>query len=113
MKAAWRPPRGIYHEWRPVGPLADQLACTWTNALPEKTAPLQIIPDGCIDIVWTGESLRVAGPDTQPVFESFAAGTLTLTTDPVDYGLTATAEQCVAPVVTNLVEHLGVVPCTP
>jgi len=70
---------GSYREWRPVGPLADHLACTWMNALPESaTPPLQVIPDGCIDIVWTGESLRVAGPDTQPIFESFAAGTVIL-----------------------------------
>lgn len=68
---------GIYREWRVAGPLARQLACTWMNALPASaTSPLQIIPDGCIDIIWTGESLGVAGPDTQPIFESFAAGTV-------------------------------------
>jgi AraC-like DNA-binding protein len=67
---------GLYREWHPSGPLADELACTWMNALPESpTPPLQIVPDGCIDIIWTGESLRVAGPDTQPIVESFAAGT--------------------------------------
>ena len=68
---------GSYREWHAAGPLADHLACTWMNTLPESaTPPLQIIPDGCIDIVWTGESLGVAGPDTQPIFESFAAGTV-------------------------------------
>jgi hypothetical protein len=68
---------GIYHEWRPVGPLADHLACTWMNALPESAVPpLQVIPDGCVDIIWAGQSLGVAGPDTEPVFESVAAGTV-------------------------------------
>ena len=68
---------GVYREWRLVGPLAGQLACTWMNALPASaTSPLQIVPDGCIDIIWTGESLGVAGPDTQPIFESIAAGTV-------------------------------------
>jgi AraC-like DNA-binding protein len=68
---------GLYREWRPGGPLAGELACTWMNALPgSETPPLQIVPDGCIDIIWTGESLRVAGPDTEPIVESFAAGTL-------------------------------------
>ena len=68
---------GNYHEWRAAGPLGDQLACTWMNALPASaTSPLQIVPDGCIDIIWTGERLGVAGPDTEPIFESFAAGTV-------------------------------------
>ncbi len=68
---------GVYREWCAAGPLAGQLACTWMNALPESaTSPLQIVPDGCIDIIWTGESLGVAGPDTQPIFESIAAGTV-------------------------------------
>jgi len=63
---------GTYREWRPTGALSDDVACTWMNALPESAAPpLQIVPDGCIDIVWTGETLGVAGPDTQPIFESF------------------------------------------
>jgi hypothetical protein len=38
--------------------------------------PLQVIPDGCIDIVWTGRSLHVAGPDTEPIFESVSPGTV-------------------------------------
>jgi AraC-like DNA-binding protein len=68
---------GRYREWRPHGPLADHLACTWKNALPESAVPpLQVIPDGCVDIIWTGQSLGVAGPDTEPIFESFAAGTV-------------------------------------
>jgi AraC-like DNA-binding protein len=47
------------------------------HALPQRRI-LQIVPDGCIDIIWTGESLRVAGPDTGPVFESFPADTVIL-----------------------------------
>jgi AraC-like DNA-binding protein len=68
---------GTYREWRPVCLLSNDLACTWMNALPGSAVPpLQVIPDGCVDIVWTGESLSVAGPDTQPVFESFPPGTV-------------------------------------
>ena len=36
--------------------------------------PLEVIPDGCVDIVWTGDRVRVAGPDTGPVYEFFPAG---------------------------------------
>ncbi|HZF36188.1 MAG TPA: helix-turn-helix domain-containing protein [Candidatus Angelobacter sp.] len=68
---------GSYREWQPVGPLASHLACTWLNALPESPPPpLQVIPDGCVDIIWTGQSLGVAGPDTEPIFESFPACTM-------------------------------------
>jgi len=68
---------GTYREWQPAGPLAGHLACTWMNALPASATPLvQVIPDGCVDIIWTGESLGVAGPDTEPIFESFPPGTV-------------------------------------
>jgi len=47
----------------------------WTQALPgAPIPPLQVFPDGCIDIIWTGDGLRVAGPDTGPVLESIAPG---------------------------------------
>lgn len=29
--------------------------------------PQVILPDGCMDVIWTGEGLLVAGPDTGPV----------------------------------------------
>ena len=67
---------GIYREWPASGPLAHHLACLWTHALPESsTTALQVIPDGCVDIIWTGDSLRVAGPDTGPILESIPPGT--------------------------------------
>src|SRR5262245_11558657 len=66
---------GTHREWRPTGPLADDLAGVWMNALPQSARSLlQIVPDGCVDIIWTGVTLGVAGPDTRPVFESFPPG---------------------------------------
>jgi hypothetical protein len=68
---------GRYREWRPAGPLAGDVACSWINALSGSLAgPLQVIPDRCIDILWTGESLRVAGPDIEPVFETVPPGSV-------------------------------------
>jgi AraC-like DNA-binding protein len=29
-----------------------------------------VVPDGCIDLLWTGSALLVAGPDTGPVIEA-------------------------------------------
>jgi AraC-like DNA-binding protein len=68
---------GAYREWPAGGALAHHLACLWTHALPDSvTPPLQVVPDGCVDIIWTGDGLRVAGPDTRPIRESFPPGTV-------------------------------------
>jgi AraC-like DNA-binding protein len=68
---------GAYREWPAGGALAQRLACLWTHALPNSAMPpLQVVPDGCIDIIWTGDSLHVAGPDTEPIRESFPPGTV-------------------------------------
>jgi AraC-like DNA-binding protein len=57
---------GTYRERLPMAPLRDAVDCIWTN---EITRPIQldIVPDGCIDIYWTGEALRVAGPNANLV----------------------------------------------
>jgi AraC-like DNA-binding protein len=38
----------------------------WTNQL-HGLAELEVVPDGCIDIYWTGSRLQIAGPNTQIV----------------------------------------------
>ncbi|QLJ04224.1 helix-turn-helix domain-containing protein [Streptomyces sp. NEAU-sy36] len=38
-------------------------AVVWTNT-PAAAAP--VLPDGCMDLLWNGERLLVAGPDTRP-----------------------------------------------
>jgi AraC-like DNA-binding protein len=35
-----------------------------------------VVPDGCVDIVWTGDTLCVAGPDTRPVLARMPRGTI-------------------------------------
>ena len=68
---------GTYREWRVSGPVAGHLACTWMHALPPSAAPvLRVVPDGCVDILWIGNSLHVAGPDTRPIFETLPPGAL-------------------------------------
>ena len=39
------------------------VACLWTSA--GAPTPRRILPDACVDIVWTGAKLIVAGPATQ------------------------------------------------
>jgi AraC-like DNA-binding protein len=60
---------GVYREWLPDPALREHIRCVWVNPLigtQEKW--VRVVPDGCVDIVWTGEELCVAGPDTRAVF---------------------------------------------
>jgi AraC-like DNA-binding protein len=52
-----------YRELAPPSMLASHVACLWQRTdLPER-----ILPDGCVDLVWTGDELVVAGPATRAV----------------------------------------------
>jgi AraC-like DNA-binding protein len=61
---------GNYREWAPDAALREHVRCLWVNDLSLAPASLiQVVPDGCVDIVWTRDSLRVAGPDTRAWLE--------------------------------------------
>ncbi len=50
----------------PVHPaLAHHVVCTWIN--PARAPSHAVLPDACMDIIWDGAHLLVAGPDTGPV----------------------------------------------
>ena len=58
-----------YREWRAAPDLARHVVCTWAGrfgAAGEQYTD-RVLPDGCIDIVWTGAGVVVAGPDTRCV----------------------------------------------
>jgi AraC-like DNA-binding protein len=56
-----------YLEWTVAAPLRRYLACSWTGGLqPQVRSVEPVLPDGCMDIVWDGARLFVAGPDTAP-----------------------------------------------
>jgi len=66
---------GQYREWPSVAPLRDHLSCVWVNDLTRSAArDFYVVPDGCVDILWTGDSLYVAGPDTHPILEPVRPG---------------------------------------
>ncbi|GAA4230762.1 helix-turn-helix transcriptional regulator [Actinomadura meridiana] len=48
---------------------APGLACSWTAALPPDAEPFtqRVVPDGCVDLIWSADGLLVAGPDTGPI----------------------------------------------
>lgn len=58
-------PGASYAEAPPPTALADRVACLWRVA-PSATRTASILPDGCVDLVWHGGALSVAGPDTGP-----------------------------------------------
>jgi AraC-like DNA-binding protein len=41
------------------------VACTWEQTTTTEHEQ-HIVPDACVDLIWTGERLTVAGPDTRP-----------------------------------------------
>jgi AraC-like DNA-binding protein len=60
--------RVAYRETAPAHSLRHEAECVWTAAvsLGSPAHVQQVLPDGCMDLVWTGRQLLVAGPDTGP-----------------------------------------------
>jgi AraC-like DNA-binding protein len=52
---------------RPASPaLSSIVACTWLQRAQHASVE-RVVPDACMDILWDGAELTVAGPDTGPV----------------------------------------------
>src|SRR5580765_4343485 len=68
---------GIYRERPPHAALREHVRCVWVNDLSEsQTEWIRVVPDGCADIVWTGTSLTVAGPDNQCILDRLPRGSV-------------------------------------
>ena len=61
----------MYREHAPPPDLAEHVACVWTSVSRGGT----IFPDGCVDLVWRGSQLVVAGPATGPLSSDIPVGT--------------------------------------
>ena len=57
---------GIFRQRMPAAVLSRHVDRVWINELRGPTA-LDVVPDGCIDIYWSGGSLQIAGPNTEVV----------------------------------------------
>lgn len=55
-----------YAEWASRHGPAESVACVWVSR-PSETTGSRVLPDACLDIIWDGTWLFVAGPDTGPV----------------------------------------------
>jgi AraC-like DNA-binding protein len=62
--APYDSPTVSYREHAHLGP---HIACIWTRDPTPAPATHRIVPDACVDVVWTRERLVVAGPATGPV----------------------------------------------
>ena len=68
---------GIYSERAPNALLREHLRCIWVNDLSQSRSEwVRVVPDGCVDILWTGTDLVVAGPDTQCILDRLPRGTV-------------------------------------
>ena len=64
-----------YREFRPPPDLARHIRCLWTHRCPPGPAsPVTVLPDGCVDLLWMGGRLVVAGPDETAAVATPAPG---------------------------------------
>jgi AraC-like DNA-binding protein len=61
--------RPRYQEWSPAPSLGRFVVCTWAGRYGDDGQPFadRVLPDGCMDLVWDGSGIVVAGPDTTSV----------------------------------------------
>lgn len=71
------PDAPAYRELAPIAPLRAGLTCAWTYRAPSRPASeVLVIPDGCVDLIWTRDDLFVAGPDPVAQQARMAPGAL-------------------------------------
>jgi AraC-like DNA-binding protein len=67
-----------YHEHPPPAALAPWLVCTWER-VGEGDPEVRVLPDGCIDVVWTrGAGTQIVGANTTAFLVPVASGTYML-----------------------------------
>jgi len=58
----------VYREWPPPPELRRPVFCLWADERPSDSPGTGLVlPDACMDLVWDGREVSVAGPDTGPV----------------------------------------------
>ena len=56
-----------YREYAPTADLRPDFRRGWINQVADRADPFLVLPDGCIDLVWSDGRLRIAGPDRRAV----------------------------------------------
>jgi AraC-like DNA-binding protein len=65
-----------YVEWIPRADLRGVVACGWAARFGDDGQPHaeRVLPDGCVDLIWSGQRLLIAGPDTESTLLGASAG---------------------------------------
>ena len=63
-----------YREHPPPPRWRELAECVWTSSAVGDAEVVEVLPDGCMDLVWSGTELLVAGPDTAPHLFARAPG---------------------------------------
>lgn len=64
-----------YSELAPPAALAPWVQCAWQRS-GDGAGPVRVVPDGCIDVVWTeGAGTQLVGPNTRAFLVALAPGT--------------------------------------
>ncbi|WP_051329585.1 helix-turn-helix domain-containing protein [Geminicoccus roseus] len=66
---------GRYREEAPIPALQAHFRCAWSHVAPaDHVGPVAVVPDGCVDLLWRENSLRVAGPDVTAALPELRPG---------------------------------------
>ena len=67
---------GEYREYAVVEPVAGVLCCAWMHRAPqgEPGGRIAVVPDACVDLIWTEHGFFIAGPDRTASFPSVSPG---------------------------------------
>lgn len=70
---------GVYREYRPPSTLHDHFQCVWMHRTAQDHAgAVEVVPDGCVDLIWREGRLHVAGPDITTARPVLKAGSVVL-----------------------------------
>jgi AraC-like DNA-binding protein len=67
---------GDYREYPPADALSVAIRCAWIHQAPENPpdARIAVVPDGCVDLLWTKAGFLIAGPDRTAAFPRLRPG---------------------------------------
>ncbi|MCJ8052189.1 helix-turn-helix domain-containing protein [Shinella curvata] len=67
---------GFYREFTVAGALAGTVRCAWLHSAPAENdaTRVAVVPDGCVDLLWTEAGFMIAGPDRTAAFPPMRPG---------------------------------------
>ncbi|WP_158565368.1 helix-turn-helix domain-containing protein [Shinella sp. WSJ-2] len=67
---------GDYREFAVGGALSGAVRCAWLHSAPVDgvAARVAVVPDGCVDLLWTENGFMIAGPDRTAAFPPLHPG---------------------------------------